>query len=76
MVEEINCKKKKCKKYKHMEADFECNVLYVYINQFSLMCSLRPVFPYWFFSLHDLSIDVSGVLKSPILCVCVCVCNI
>ena len=29
------------------------------------MCHLRPIFPYWFFSPNDLSIDVTEVLKSP-----------
>ena len=41
----------------------ECSVNTIYIG---LMCYLRPVFPYWFSVwMIYLSIDVSGVLKSP-----------
>ena len=36
----------------------------------SLMCHLRPVFSYWFFSPNDLSIDVTEVTKSPLLLCC------
>ena len=40
-------------------------IYFVYIYYMdNLMCHLRPEFPYWFFCLDDLSINVSGVLKS------------
>ena len=36
---------------------------------YGLIYYLRPLFPYWLFCLYDLSIDVSGVLKSPTILV-------
>ena len=41
-------------------------VLYIFVPS-CLICHLWPVFPYCFFGLDDLSIDVSGVLKSPVI---------
>ena len=34
------------------------------LNPSGLMCHLRPVFPYWFFCLDDLSTDIKRLLKS------------
>ena len=41
-------------------------IFYIYIeNLSSQVCYLRLVFPYWYFFLGDLSIDVNGVLTVP-----------
>ena len=43
-------------------------ILYLFSSS-DLMCYLRPMFPYWFFCLDNLPINISGVLKSPTIIV-------
>jgi len=45
-------------------------LLYYLLSLSGLTCHLRPMFSYWFFSLDDLSMDVSRVLKSPTISYC------
>ena len=54
-----------CELNKVYSAAFRWNVLKYLLSPSGLVYHSGSVFPYWFFCLDDLSLDVSGVLKSP-----------
>ena len=56
-----------CVLEKNVNAVWRRNTLYVSINPIVQICQLTPMSSYWFFWLDDLFIDVSRVLKTPII---------